>query len=286
MRTRSTTQGATAPHFDHDLTLPAGSQDSVRELQMTDDLKLGRGHRRFILLKGAAIGQRRHEILRDFDLQNEQEAPTLNLRFCLEGEMNARVPGVKGERHTREGRHNILFTPEPGTTHLLRRGSVHEVVEVYLTEEYSASLAARHAALLEAHVSPVLREEPFRLHEGGLAITPRMKSALRYVLQSEEQGPLRRMLIEAKVIELLALQLGQYEERAALPRAATHFERREVDRMHEVRHLVLTRMNDPPSLPELARQVGTNEFTLKRDFKAVFGTTVYGLLFERKMGLR
>lgn len=39
----------------------------------------------------------------------------------------------------------------------------------------------------------------------------------------------------------------------------------------------------PPTLPELARQVGTNECKLKRDFRAVFDNTVYGLLFDHKM---
>jgi AraC-like DNA-binding protein len=53
--------------------------------------------------------------------------------------------------------------------------------------------------------------------------------------------------------------------------------------MIEARDLVLARMDDPPSLAELAHQVGTNEFVLKRDFKAFFGNTVYGLLLEHKL---
>ncbi len=250
---------------------------------MTDDIELGRGNRRFILLEGSAVGRRRHEILRDFDLQNEQEAPTINLRFCLQGEMNARVPGFEGERHIREGNHNIWFTPEPGTKHVLRRGSVLDVVEVYLAEEYFGSLAERHPALFEAHFSSVMRKEPFRLHEGGLTITPRMKSVIRQILGSEGQGPLRRMFIEAKVVELLALQLGQYEERKEGLHRAADLSKQDVDRMQEARGRLLARPGDPPTLPELARQVGTNEFKLKRDFKAVFDNTAFGLLLDHKM---
>lgn len=103
------------------------------------------------------------------------------------------------------------------------------------------------------------------------------------MLGSEEQGALRRMFIEAKVMELLVLGLRQHEERAALWDGATDLSKRDVDRMVKAKDRVLAQMANPPSLSELARQVGTNEFTLKRHFKAVFGTTVYGLLFDRKM---
>jgi AraC family transcriptional activator of pyochelin receptor len=42
-------------------------------------------------------------------------------------------------------------------------------------------------------------------------------------------------------------------------------------------------MKQPPSLMELARQVGLNDFKLKMGFRRVFGKTVFGYLHELRM---
>lgn len=42
-------------------------------------------------------------------------------------------------------------------------------------------------------------------------------------------------------------------------------------------------MDDPPSLLALARQVGLNDFKLKRGFRQVFGTTAFGYLHDQRM---
>jgi AraC-like DNA-binding protein len=46
---------------------------------------------------------------------------------------------------------------------------------------------------------------------------------------------------------------------------------------------LLSRLADPPTLTELARAVGTNEFQLKRDFKALFGQPVHAFVLERRL---
>ena len=43
------------------------------------------------------------------------------------------------------------------------------------------------------------------------------------------------------------------------------------------------RMDDPPSLVELARKVGINDYKLKVGFREVFGTTVYKYLHTHRM---
>lgn len=277
------THDAGEPLFDADQTVEPDPGKDTQEIHFADDNGVSRGQRRFIVLDGVVITRRRHTIFRDFELMNEQEIPTVNLRFCLQGEVNTRLSDAGREARTREGNHNIWYTPERETTHAIHENDAHDVVEVFLTQEYVASLAKRHPRLLEGALAPIVRQEPFQLREEGMAVTPRMKSVIRQILSSEEQGALRQMFIEAKVTELLVLELQQHEERAEQPQAAVDLSKRDIDRMHEARDRMLACMDDPPTLPELARQVGTNEFTLKRQFKAVFGNTVFGLLRDHKM---
>ncbi|MCX2474019.1 AraC family transcriptional regulator [Pedobacter sp. MC2016-05] len=53
--------------------------------------------------------------------------------------------------------------------------------------------------------------------------------------------------------------------------------------MHEVREILIQQSGDQLSLRALAHLVGTNEFNLKRDFKALFGKTVFAYLNQHKM---
>jgi len=50
-----------------------------------------------------------------------------------------------------------------------------------------------------------------------------------------------------------------------------------------VRDLINERLGDPPSLSQIARTVGINEYKLKRGFKEIFNTTVFGYLTEQRL---
>jgi AraC-like DNA-binding protein len=54
-------------------------------------------------------------------------------------------------------------------------------------------------------------------------------------------------------------------------------------KLEQARELLETRHADPPTISALARAIGTNEFTLKRSFKAAFGTTIYGYVRRHRM---
>nr|WP_280519129.1 AraC family transcriptional regulator [Shinella curvata] len=53
---------------------------------------------------------------------------------------------------------------------------------------------------------------------------------------------------------------------------------RDVARLHEARSILLAELVHPPSVPELARRVGTNAKKLGAGFQSLFGATVYGFV--------
>ena len=56
-----------------------------------------------------------------------------------------------------------------------------------------------------------------------------------------------------------------------------------MEKIKEARDIIMEQMIDPPSLKELSRMVGTNEFKLKVGFKSVYSNTVYGYLADYRM---
>ncbi len=56
-----------------------------------------------------------------------------------------------------------------------------------------------------------------------------------------------------------------------------------IDKMYLARDIIIEEQNNPVSLSNLAKMVSTNECTLKKEFKNVFGTTVFGYIRDIKM---
>ncbi|NJS42127.1 helix-turn-helix transcriptional regulator [Candidatus Gracilibacteria bacterium] len=59
----------------------------------------------------------------------------------------------------------------------------------------------------------------------------------------------------------------------------------EIEKICEAKDILLQRLDRPPSLIELARQVGMNDCTLKRGFRQVFGMTAMSCLHHYRMEL-
>ena len=88
------------------------------------------------------------------------------------------------------------------------------------------------------------------------------------------------MYLEAKVAELW---LHQIEFLSTKPKKISAIASIDVERMHEARDIIVKNIATPCSLIDLAKMVGTNEFKLKKHFKEIFGTTVFGYWNDLKM---
>ncbi len=105
-----------------------------------------------------------------------------------------------------------------------------------------------------------------------------MKQTVHNLLQAPMQGTLQKLLIEAKVLELLAMQLGQF---ALANTARTRNQDKDV--YHALRAHLDSTFHLDHSLSGLARQFGINEFKLKKGFRETFNTTVFAYLLSRRM---
>lgn len=122
-----------------------------------------------------------------------------------------------------------------------------------------------------------------RLTRGTVAaafeLPPDLKSAVYQLLQCSVDRHLRALLRIAKTYEVLSLSLEQL-----CPRKQPHcLSCKDVQCLERARGILERELAEPPSLIELARQVGINDFKLKKGFKALFETTPYSYLTEQRM---
>ncbi|MEM1320469.1 MAG: AraC family transcriptional regulator, partial [Bacteroidota bacterium] len=112
-------------------------------------------------------------------------------------------------------------------------------------------------------------------------ITPEMHWLIQEILNCKRKGLYKRFFLEAKVTELLLLQLEQIS--AFKHSNVQSLRKSDVERMYAVKDYLSGHLDEPCTLPELAQLFGTNEYSLKKGFKAVFGTTVFNYWTAVKM---
>ena len=94
---------------------------------------------------------------------------------------------------------------------------------------------------------------------------------------------MKRMYLESKALELVSLVLAQESEIQKGERAIKSLNAGILERIHYARTLLLQNLNQPSSLPDLAKQAQLNEYTLERVFRQVFGTTVFAYLHKYRL---
>jgi len=94
---------------------------------------------------------------------------------------------------------------------------------------------------------------------------------------------LKELLTRGKSLMLVSKALAALAQPEAGDRYDVRFFEDDLDRVREARTILLARMEDPPTLPELARLAGLNEVKLKAGFRKLWGTTVFGLLRRERL---
>lgn len=107
--------------------------------------------------------------------------------------------------------------------------------------------------------------------------------ALNQLVTSSPHGGLRRLYIAAKAMEILSLVLGRMAEADTRDRKGSLLKRSDVERVHLAREILASSLESPTTIAELADRCGLNATTLKRGFREVFGTTIFGVLRRMRM---
>ncbi len=115
-------------------------------------------------------------------------------------------------------------------------------------------------------------------------INANIKLILSQLTTSQKNETLRPIFIKGKIYELLSYYFSNPSKNndESCPYIATE------ETMSKIKHakqLILKDMNNPPSLPEIAKEVGLNIKKLKTEFKEIYGVPVFNFLLNYKMEL-
>ncbi|MUL34902.1 helix-turn-helix transcriptional regulator [Gloeocapsopsis dulcis] len=213
------------------------------------------------------------------------DSVTLVSKFYLSGVHRVLTPSVKGVKEDYEekaGYSYLFFLPDIREIEISpanqRLQFLRIILELDLFRSFSTDfdiLPAELQLLKESNSAP-------RFHQAMGKITAKMHNTLWDILNCPYHGMTKRMYLESKTLELLVLQLNQWSDDRNSTLTCT-LQREDIERVYHAREILSRSLNNPPSLMNLARQVGLNDYKLKMGFRQLFGTTVFGYLQACRM---
>ena len=212
-------------------------------------------------------------------LQTEQQTETVDLFVQLSGHSLIRH-NSQTDRHYRSGQCNVVYTPAyEGELQL--SGSAISTVAVQFSTVFFRQFLDGQVVALNRLAEGMAKGQEHRLAPHNLLVTPAMKAVIQAMLHCPYQGLVKRLFLEAKQIELLALLVNQTETEPSTRTAA--LKACDVDKLMAAKDWLDEHFLHPVTLMGVARQVGLNDFKLKSGFRLLFDTTVFGYLSELRL---
>lgn len=218
------------------------------------------------------------KVLEEMHVPIEIKEDRVLLYFCLEGSFSASSDVFKKFSFV-AATHNVLYThPLKANFHFLPG----KYEAFYITLPFadfniyfpeSESVFENFHRQMKAGYFSMLRENPGILNSQIFRV-------IREIREFKKDTDFRDIFLKGKLMELLSIQL---EELCSLSDDTVPVRKDILEKIYSVRDFISENPEKNYSLNELAQKAGTNEYTLKSEFKKLFGTTVFRFRNDLKM---
>lgn len=207
--------------------------------------------------------------------------PFVEMNFMLEGDLYQTMDGFSGQKRCAKGSHNLLFNPGTLEKNQLVGYGNYRTFGVHVHPEKMSALLMAYVPELEQYSEKIVAGQSFLLESPASQITAKMKYIFDTIWQCPNPEGLKKLYLESKILDLLSLQcelLLHTPVKKAVPIPTA-----DIDKLHAAKVLLEQRLECPPSLAELSKLCQLNEFKLKKGFRELFNTTVYGFVHETRL---
>jgi len=171
------------------------------------------------------------------------------------------------------GHHNIMYSK--GFDMVLNNRTLE-------LETFGIQFTQNSSDLLQNFAHHLMNGKPIILSDQWGSVSPAMQQVIYQITNNRYCGDLQKLFLLSKSIELLVLSaescnMASEKKDSYIKNSADR------EKIIAVRDLINERVHCPPNLSEIARMVGLNEYKLKRGFKEIFQTTVFGYLIEQRL---
>ena len=243
--------------------------------------------RHFALPSGIEIDLQDFDLKEDFRMDFDMNRAPLAFSFHMYGRALGHITHCltrKEKVGVRPGQTLLSFNPGARCTVECPAGQRIQVLNIYLSPLMLNNLLGGDLAEMPTCLLPVFEGSVDRPYNRFGTITPHMRMAVSQILNCPYYGLIKRMFLETKAMELIIHVLGQTAFTDSINKNSPRLRPDYIERIHEARDILIRDMENPPSLFQLARQVGLNEKKLNLGFRQIFGATVFDYFRAYRLG--
>ncbi|GAA4460592.1 hypothetical protein GCM10023189_35910 [Nibrella saemangeumensis] len=259
------------------------SSDRYTEVSLTfEEPGLAAGSLSLVKTPGMALKQiaiRSERPLLFCDVSDTEDA---NSAFILSGGIESRFSNVKKPVDFRRERHGFQYNPSFQAEHIVHSGHFDAFQITYDLPFFRELIQSTETSTLDKVANSMDRREVFFASPDRFGVQPRMADIIQAIRTCTFQGFTRYLFIEAKLLELFALQV-EHMAQASLQPATGQWSRVDREKLEAVREFIEANYLMPLTLAQLTQQFGLNEFKLKKGYKELFNTTVFGHIHHLRM---
>ncbi|MBE9156977.1 helix-turn-helix transcriptional regulator [Nodosilinea sp. LEGE 06152] len=154
-------------------------------------------------------------------------------------------------------------------------------VNIHLQPWLLSQLFAAPTGELPPELQPLVKGDDWQ-QVFSPSVTEAMRGVVQQIIDCPFLGVTKRLYLQGKVFELMALQLdGMVVQKPV--ESASSLKADTVARVHYAAEILRSQLETPPSLTDLAQQVGIGHCTLNKGFREIFGMTPFAYLTRQRM---
>ncbi|UVD79054.1 AraC family transcriptional regulator [Myroides albus] len=258
----------------------ASFKDGIEVKQSTMNSALAKGDTMEIFLEGIHITFGDTFFKKPIVVEFESNFETIEMHFALKGSNLARTSNISSDIAFKANQHNILYGNRISGK-MDWSSEYFETCEINIAPVFFEKFLPDTHGVFDHFRNLLSKGQSGLFSESHRIITPDMYDIIHQIKYCQRKGTFKRMFIESKVLELLLLQLEQFT--TDTPSLGYSLRKADIDKLHAVREYITSHLDSTDTLLDLAHRVGTNDFLLKKGFKELFGTTVFGYWNNVKM---
>ena len=202
----------------------------------------------------------------------------IQMHFCLRGNSKFLFNTGDYSFDVLDNRSILLYNPQRTLPINLEIQPKTTLVSLLISIEKFHSLFSKESG----YIPFLSNENSNRKFYDDTEIKPTVSIVLHQIINSNINSSIRELYVKGKIYELLSLHF-QKEENTDSEYCPFLVDEQNVLKIRKAKDIIISRMSEPPSLQELANEIGLNLKKLKEGFKQIYGDTVYSFLFDYKM---
>mgnify|MGYP000938528867 CR=1 FL=1 len=206
----------------------------------------------------------------------------VSMHFNLQGSTSIQQDGMNGAFELKKNQHNLFYGTQASGKMRFDELKMKSFM-IQFQKEAFLDLSKNGNESLQRFADKIVSGSPTAFSDSNLNIDLSQLNCIRSILNCDYSAGLKKMFFLSKTIELLVLQAESFNNNRYAAAYLKYDEDKE--RIIFARDYLVKNIESPPSLIELARIAGINEYKLKRGFKEIFHQTAFSYLSDLRLEL-